>query len=100
MRNTIKKVREPGVILNRLNPIRQPRTYIIDINGKVYYGTREHLKPRINSVSREMNEYFEPPTQVFMPIPSTSTDVPSVNPIICWSVKGSNTNKDYESSET
>ena len=28
VRNTIKKIWEPGVILNRPNPIREPRTYI------------------------------------------------------------------------
>ena len=32
VRNTIKKIWEPGVILNRPNPIREPRTYIVDIN--------------------------------------------------------------------
>ena len=33
VRNTIKKIWEPGLILNRPNPIREPRTYIVDING-------------------------------------------------------------------
>ena len=48
VRNTIKKVWEPGVVLNRPNPVREPRTYTVNVNGKVYYHTREHLKPRSN----------------------------------------------------
>ena len=80
VRNTIKKVWEPGVILNRPNPIREPRTYIVDINGKVYYRTREHLKPRSNNMPREVNEHFELLIQPFTPLPSTPTDIPSVSP--------------------
>ena len=37
VRNTI----ELDVILNRPNPIREPTTYIVNINGKVYYRTGE-----------------------------------------------------------
>ena len=79
VRNTIKKVWEQGVILNRPNPIREPRIYIIDINGKVYYRTREYLKPRSNNIPREVNEHFEPAIQPFTPLPSTPTDIPSVS---------------------
>ena len=60
VRNTIK-IWEPSVILNRPNPIREPRTYTVDIGGKVYYRTREHLKPRSNNMPREVNEHFEQP---------------------------------------
>ena len=63
VRNTIKKVWEPGVILNRPNPIREPRTYIVDINGKVFYRTREHLKPRSNNMPRDVNEHLKLPIQ-------------------------------------
>ena len=51
VRNTLKKIWEPGVVLNRPNPVREPRTYTVDIKGKVYYRTREHLKPRSDNVS-------------------------------------------------
>ena len=61
VRNTIKKIWEPGVISNRPNPIREPRTCIVDINSKVYYRTREHLKPRSNNMPREVNEQSELP---------------------------------------
>ena len=72
VRNTIRKVWEPGVILNRLNPI-------VDINGKVFYRTRGHLKPRSNNMPREVNEHFELPIQPHTPIPSSSTDIPPVS---------------------
>ena len=75
VRNTIKKVWEPGVILNRPNPLREPRTYIVDINGKVYYRTREHLKPRGNNMQKEVDEHFEPPIQPFAPMSSTPTSI-------------------------
>ena len=80
VRNTIKKVWEPGVILNRPNPIREPRTYIVNINGKVYCRTREHLKPRSNNMPREVNKHSELPIQPFTPMPSTATDILSDSP--------------------
>ena len=79
IRNTIKKIWEPGVILNRPNPIREPRTYIVDINGKVYYRTREHLKPSSNNMPREVNEHFELPIQPLTPVASSSTDITLVS---------------------
>ena len=80
VRNTIKKIWEPGVILNRPNPIREPRTSIVDINVKVYYRTREDLKPRSNNMPREVKEHFEPPIQPFILMPSTPTEIPAVHP--------------------
>ena len=35
--------------------IREPRTFIVDINGKVYYRTREYLKLRYNNMLKVMN---------------------------------------------
>ena len=46
VRNTLSNTWEPGMILNRPNPTREPRTYLVNIRGKVYQRTREHLKPR------------------------------------------------------
>ena len=67
-------------LLSDISPIREPRTYIVDtINGKVYYRTKEHLKPRSNNMPKEVNEHFELPIQPFTPIPSTPTDIPSVS---------------------
>ena len=79
VRNTIEKIWEPGVILNRPNPIREPRTYIVDINGKVYYRTREHLKPRSNNMPGEGTEHFELPMQPLTRVASSSTDIPPVS---------------------
>ena len=79
VRNTIKKIWEPGVILNTPNPIREPRTYVVDINCKVYYRTREHLKPRSNNMPREVNEHFELPIQLLTPVASSLTDIPPVS---------------------
>ena len=59
VRNTINKIWQPSVILNIPYLNRELRTYIVD--GKVYYTTREHLKPRSSSMPRGVNEYFEPP---------------------------------------
>lgn len=79
VRNTIKKVWKPGGILNRLNLLTEQRTYIDNVNGKVYYRTREHLEPRSNNMPKEVNENFEPLIQPFSPMPSTPTDIPLVS---------------------
>ena len=55
VRNTIKKIWEPGVILDGPNPIREPRTNIVDTSGKMYCRTREHLKHRSNNMPKEVN---------------------------------------------
>jgi len=49
VRNTLKNIWEPGSIVNRPNPAREPRTYAVKVNSKVYTRTREHLRPRQNS---------------------------------------------------
>ena len=80
VRNTLKKIWEPGVVLNRPNPVREPRTYTVDIKGKVYYRTREHLKPRSDNVSvpKTVDEPLGEPIPEFIPVPTT-TVVPSVS---------------------
>lgn len=44
--NTLKHIWEPGNIFNRPDPIREPRTYMVKMNGKLYQRTREHMRPR------------------------------------------------------
>ena len=80
VRNTLKKIWEPGVVLNRPNPVREPRTHTVDIKGKVYYRTREHLKPRSDNVSvpKTVDEPLGEPIPEFIPVPTT-TVVPSVS---------------------
>ena len=68
VRNTLKKIWEPGVILNRPNPIQKPRTYIVDIRGKIYYRTREYLRPR-NAMDTEIirerqTDIMPPPAEI------------------------------------
>lgn len=49
VRNSLKNIWEPAVVLNRPQPIQSPRTYLVDIRGKIYQRTREHLRPRSKS---------------------------------------------------
>ena len=44
--NSRKHIWEQGRIFNRQNPDREPRTYIVEMNGKLYQRTREHLRPK------------------------------------------------------
>ena len=42
----MKKTWQRAAVLNRLQPTEHPRTYVMDIQGKIYQRTREHLRPR------------------------------------------------------
>ena len=44
--NSRKHIWEQGRIFSRQNPHREPRTYIVEMNGKLYQRTREHLRPK------------------------------------------------------
>lgn len=44
--NSRKHIWEQGRIFNRQNPDREPRTYFVEMNGKLYQRTREHLQPK------------------------------------------------------
>ncbi len=46
VRNTRKNIWEPGTIISRPNPPKEPRTYHVNMGGKTYQRTREHLKTR------------------------------------------------------
>ena len=47
--NALKGIWQPAVVLNRPQPTERPRTYTVDIQGKIYQRTREHLRPRSQS---------------------------------------------------
>ena len=47
--NALKKIWQPATVLNRPQPTERPRTYTVDIQGKIYQRTREHLRPRSQS---------------------------------------------------
>ena len=56
----------PGTVLNRPKFIKEPRTYLINVWGKIYQQTREHLKarPTINITHIPRQETPSPtPTQ-------------------------------------
>ena len=44
--NSKKRIWEQGKIFSRQNLDREPRTYIVEINDKLYQRTREHLRPK------------------------------------------------------
>ena len=44
--NTLNKTWKSAAVLNRPNPLREPRTYTVEMNGKSYRRTREHLRPK------------------------------------------------------
>ena len=46
VQNTLKNIWEPGKVLNRPNPEREPRTYAVEMDNKIYTRTRQHLRPR------------------------------------------------------
>ena len=47
--NALKKIWQQATVLNRLQPTEHSRTYTVDIQGKIYQRTREHLRPRSQS---------------------------------------------------
>ena len=55
VRNSIKKVWELGMILDRQNPMREPRTYIL-IKVARYYRAGGHLKTGNNNIPRKANK--------------------------------------------
>lgn len=44
--NTLTKTRDKGKIMKIPNPNSEPRTYIVEKDGKWYQRTRKHLRPR------------------------------------------------------
>ena len=55
--NTITKLWEPGFIVGQRNPVEEPRTYVVNKNGKEYYRTREHIRPRKAPVPPSVPDY-------------------------------------------
>ena len=62
VRDTIHNIWIPGTVLNRPKPNREPRTYLINVRGKVYQRTREHLKPRPTTDITNTPRQEAPPT--------------------------------------
>ena len=63
--------------MSRPQPTQRPRTYLVDIGGKVYQRTREHLKPRTENapIPTQVGSYILPnkPNITSDSIPSTGS---------------------------
>ena len=59
--NALKGIWQPAVVLNRPQPTERPRTYTVDIQGKIYQRTREHLRPRSQSEITPSDGNTSPP---------------------------------------
>ena len=81
--NTLKKIWEPGSIMDRPNPIREPRTYLVDVRGRIYRRTREHLRPRfirVPDTTQGAPLLFKPttpPSNIAITLPNTPTLAPN-----------------------
>ena len=60
--NALKRIWQPATVLNRPQPTERPRTYTVDIQGKIYQRTREHLRPRSQSELAPPSGNTSPPT--------------------------------------
>ena len=47
--NALKRTWQPATLLKRPHPTDRPRTYTVNIKGKIYQRTRDHLRPRSQS---------------------------------------------------
>ena len=52
-------------MLNRPNPNKNSRTYFVDICGKAYCQTREHIRPKSTP---NMDNYKNPPEHAIIPV--------------------------------
>ena len=79
--NSHKHIWEPGKIFSHPHPNREPRTYIVEKNGKLYQRTREHLRPRgTNKVPPTQTKECHsspPPSSV---LPESVLDLPTEPP--------------------
>ena len=68
VRNTLKNTWQPAIELNRPQPTERPRTYTVDIQGKIYQRTREHLRPRSKNETAPSVSSDLPPTHTVAPV--------------------------------
>ena len=68
VRNTLKNTWQPVIVLNRPQPTERPRTYTVDIQGKIYQRTREHLRPRSKNETAPSVSSDLPPTHTVAPV--------------------------------
>lgn len=66
--NTLNNTWQLGTVLNRPQPKGRPRTYTVDIQGKIYQRTREHLRPRSHSEISPSAGSNTPPISTVTPV--------------------------------
>ena len=87
----MKKIWQPATLLNRPQPTERPRTYTVDIQGKIYQRTREHLRPRSQSETTPPADDTSPPVSAVVSehdrkdthitrLPSLAEDRPTPGP--------------------
>lgn len=72
--NDIRKIWQPGKVVDIPNPVREQRTYTVLLNSKFYRRTREHLKPRVAANNQRDDFERNMNTQ-----PSQKTQAPEMN---------------------
>jgi len=55
-------------VLNRPQPTELPRTYMVEIQGKIYQRTREHLRPRSHGETTPPAKNTTPPVGALAPV--------------------------------
>ena len=71
--HTIKKVWEPGTVVTRPNDA-EPRTYLVERDGKQLQRTREHIRPRKAPIPRNLHTSIENPTKTTNPTTPTEPE--------------------------
>ena len=62
--NSLKYIWEPDKVFNLPNPGTEPRTYLVEMQGKIYRRTREHLRPRVTPAPHKSARECVPLTNV------------------------------------
>ena len=83
VRNTLKHIWEPATVLNRPDPLQNPRSYLIDLQGKVFRRTREHIRPRSIKNQTDPDDidpkiYVTPPKLDYRPELGTDNQASSI----------------------
>lgn len=77
--NTHKRTWDKGLIACKRNPDSEPRTYVVEMNGKLYQRTREHLRPRPNQPKdpeRTLYKETQPAPDVHHQPPASAQEQP------------------------
>ena len=93
IRNILQNIWEPATVLNRPNPMTEPRTYLVEMRGKVYQRTAEHIRPRSSRINIDepvkdipLMPSLQPPvtpiTQQVTPVKETTPKPTTPKPVL------------------